>query len=73
MNGLGIQGTVITVTGVKFMGRRIFLESFGGALDKEGQKLAVALGQIMRERLLAKQSPDEPLITTVIAKGPKQL
>jgi len=71
MNGIGITGTVVTVPDVRFMGRRIFLESFG-VLDKDGQKLSVALGQIMRERLLSQQSPNEPLITTVTMSGPVQ-
>ncbi len=73
MSGIGLVGTVVTVPDIKFMGRRIFLESFGGVLDKDGQRLAVALGKIMRERLLAQKSPNEPLITTVTMNGPKQL
>lgn len=56
--------TVATVPGVKFMKREIFIQQFG-PLDKDAQKDAVALGQIMRERLLSMKADNEPLIRPI--------
>ena len=55
--------TVITVPGILVQNRKIFIE--GGVVDPEGQKIAVMLGEIMKERLFNKKAGNEPLIKPV--------
>lgn len=56
---------VIIIPNILFEGRQIALEAYG-PIDREGDKLAMALSQIMRERIFAKTRNEHPIIRPVI-------
>lgn len=52
---------VVIVPMIGFQGRRIYLQKFG-ILDKEAERDAIALGQIMKERIFSQKADKEPKI-----------
>jgi hypothetical protein len=52
---------VVIIPNIMFMGRRIYLQKFN-ILDNEAEKHAVALSQIMKERIFSKKADKEPKI-----------
>jgi len=59
---------MIIVPNIMFEGRRIAIQAYG-PVDKEGDKLAIALSQILQKMLMDKRADDHPIIVSTLGPG----